>query len=181
MPAFTFVTRCTSHPTWKINADSPRDAINKWGEKVVKGYTPPDSEEVEEDYMTAVYQDGEDITETMRELGMEIEEPPHELIREHKRSYIDLSTAHITLLDSHRLAAGVLGDPLIHDPHEYGWWVAAPNFTTEGREEAKRELLTFGYSAALVGILLKAHELGITWIKFDQDGDRAECFPTFEW
>jgi hypothetical protein len=98
--------------------------------------------------------------------------------------YLDMSTGHMTRLDGEILQSmedgkkDKTGDPLIWDPHSFGWWVYTK---MEDDLDFNKRMLEFGYSGALVKILNQASAEGFTWIKFDADGFVHPNVPQHGW
>jgi hypothetical protein len=101
--------------------------------------------------------------------------------------YLDLSTAHLTQREAEEVCGGpsgqyVMGD-LDHSPrliqHEYGAWVHVPAIdeTTDEQDHAALAATRPNLAACIV----RARELGCTWINFDQDADTEPGLPTFDW
>lgn len=103
--------------------------------------------------------------------------------------YLDLSTAHITQEEMEALSVGQDGDSgglPRHIPHKYGTWMQVPwpfgqlpptGFLGPDPEDGAR---AEEYPNVQRCIEL-ARERECFWINFDQDADREEGLPTFDW
>lgn len=91
------------------------------------------------------------------------------------RSYLELSTAHLTEQTAQRIEDSVeqmLGLPFItYAKGEYGWWVHVPATDPE---------LHMGMTD-LLAALQYARSKDCAWIMFDRDVETIEDLPSYEW
>lgn len=110
------------------------------------------------------------------------------------RSFLDLSTAHITVSDADilkRLATGVDADNILsHDPplvvtsHDAGWIVVCSGHHTPAdwlTYNFLSPLTKIGFSLAFIDLIRYAGVSNYTGLWLDADGPRCEVFPTFVW
>lgn len=106
------------------------------------------------------------------------------------RTFLDVSTAHITsadddLLRRHLPAVRSNGSArpelsiLSVDGHAYGYWVASLLAPTGDLNEV--DLIAAGFSEAFVALMRHARNINVDWIKLDADGDDVEGLESFEW
>lgn len=90
-----------------------------------------------------------------------------------------LSTAHVRYRDMQLLKVrrGDEQSLIVHN-HEYGCLVGVDE---EHAREHRRQLLEFGFSRALLRLLLSAARLGCEWLQLDGAGPIDKEFPTFDW
>ncbi len=100
------------------------------------------------------------------------------------RTYLDISTAHLPMLECHSLTTyGWITDEMIDREHAHvvvvehphGLWVHVPD--AERTEDVDRE----GHFPVLHTIILHARTLGASWINFDSDADLISDLPHFAW
>lgn len=92
-------------------------------------------------------------------------------------NYLDLSTGHITEREARELDS--TGDGLLCGsrviPHDYGAWVHVPEPDAEDDAERREAYPN------LQNCIEHARKHGAMWINFDQDGDKEDELPSFEW
>lgn len=96
--------------------------------------------------------------------------------------YLDLSTAHITRLDSQLLNREKQPARVI--PHDYGWWINVQwEESASSHVERIQAFTNFGYSESFLNVYRLARQLKCNWINLDQDAE-LEPHPeldTHEW
>ena len=89
----------------------------------------------------------------------------------------DISTGHITEMDSKKLTEKIKDFPgqIIH--HQYGWMIPV----IRNERETLKDLKLVGMSAAFIKLYKYAQKKNYDWINFDQDADQLNHFKIFEW
>ena len=95
--------------------------------------------------------------------------------------YWDLSTCHITKKDDELLKESPTAtlDPLIVHFYGEGCWLFVP--LDLELYETRSAIIEYGYSLALLDILLYAMIFGVTFIRLDCDATIVESLTKFEW
>jgi hypothetical protein len=93
---------------------------------------------------------------------------------------LDISTGHLTQLDSVRLDNANCrvndGNPITVYKYEEGYFVHISDEETDYLAMAE-----YGYSPQFIAILRRAKELGCKYVQFDCDGITYEDLETFSW
>lgn len=97
------------------------------------------------------------------------------------KRYLDLSTGHLSEGEALVVLDRSGTSPVIRTAHAYGAWVHVANIEDMCIEELAEYEIELEDYPALRACIVKARELGCTWINFDSDADRINGLPTHDW
>lgn len=93
------------------------------------------------------------------------------------RSYVDLSTAHISEHDNELLTQRQQ-PPYVY-PNEYGFFVIVPDPTDDA--DALSRMADAGYSPEFRQLIERLQQQGCDLLRLDRDGPPLAQLPTFDW